>query len=523
MGINSKINHSNIYFTGLVLLTVVMPFSNLLMSIAQILLLINWIFEANFKYKFNLFIKNKTAVILSGVFLIHVLGLVYTSDWIYGLEDVKKKVPLLLLPLIISTSPKIAVEKLHQILKFFLFSVFIATLISAIKFLGFTGIEITDIRQISVFISNIRFSLMISLGFFIAAYFYYKNQEQKKYLYLVVSLWLVGFLVLMESLTGLIAISICSLALCIYWIVKQPKKYKIPGILLIVLILVIPTVYIGLEINKFYTTNNLKLHQLDEFSAGGEKYIHNTKSQEIENGNYVTIYIAVNELTETWNQRSLIAFDSTDRKGHLIEHTIKRFLTSKGLRKDALGVNNLSQEEIIAIENGIANVEYQEKSSLLDRISKVIWEIDRYFKGYNPSGHSVTMRFEFWRTAIGIIKENPTWGVGTGDVLTAFKNRYEQNQSQLGKEWRHRSHNQFLAIAVALGLIGLLYFLFSLIYPFLNDKSSKSYIYLIFFIIAVFSMFSEDTLETQAGVTFFAFFNSLLLLGIDKTAKKSED
>jgi len=38
--------------------------------------------------------------------------------------------------------------------------------------------------------------------------------------------------------------------------------------------------------------------------------------------------------------------------------------------------------------------------------------------------------------------------------------------------------------------------------------------YLSFFIIAVISFLTEDTLETQAGVTFFAFFNSFFLLGI---------
>jgi hypothetical protein len=42
------------------------------------------------------------------------------------------------------------------------------------------------------------------------------------------------------------------------------------------------------------------------------------------------------------------------------------------------------------------------------------------------------------------------------------------------------------------------------------------YFYYVFLIIALSSMLTEDTLETQAGVTYFALFNSLLLLQGEK-------
>ncbi len=83
--------------------------------------------------------------------------------------------------------------------------------------------------------------------------------------------------------------------------------------------------------------------------------------------------------------------------------------------------------------------------------------------------------------------------------------------SPLTKEWRLRSHNQFLAIGTAFGITGLLFFLFTLLYPLLKHKKYNSYLYLMFFTIAFLSMFTEDTLESQAGVTFFAFFNCFFL------------
>ena len=145
------------------------------------------------------------------------------------------------------------------------------------------------------------------------------------------------------------------------------------------------------------------------------------------------------------------------------------------------------------------------------RMQEIFWELNIYLKGGNPSGYSVAQRFEFWKAAIGIIKENFFIGVGTGDVEKAFDEQYEKINSPLTQEWRLRSHNQFLAIGTAFGVIGILWFLIALFYPLLSLKNYKDYFYLTFFIISFLSMLTEDTLETQVGITFFAFFNSLFL------------
>jgi hypothetical protein len=294
---------------------------------------------------------------------------------------------------------------------------------------------------------------------------------------------------------------------------------KTIGLVTVVLSFLIPVGYLAFEVKEFYDVPELNIEKLEKFTPRGEKYYHEASSREIENGNYVRIYIAREELEKSWNSRSVIAFDSIDRKGHFIEYTIYRFLTSKGLRKDADGLAALSGHEVFAIENGIANVEYQDKSSLRDRIRQVIWELDWYFKNYNPTGHSITMRLEFWKVGLGIVRENLFLGVGTGDVPRAYEEGYLKSNTQLGKNFWHRSHNQFLAITIALGLFGLCYFLFSLAFPFFASANARSYFYLTFFVIAVFSMLTEDTLETQAGVSFFAFFTALLLFAKANPAK----
>ncbi len=105
----------------------------------------------------------------------------------------------------------------------------------------------------------------------------------------------------------------------------------------------------------------------------------------------------------------------------------------------------------------------------------------------------------------------PVFGVGTGDIQDSFNKMYIDTQSKLNPEWRLRCHNQYLAIAVAFGFFGLLIFIFYLVYPAITLRKKLHYLYWPFFLIVLLSFITEDTLETQSGVTFFVFFNTLFL------------
>ena len=172
------------------------------------------------------------------------------------------------------------------------------------------------------------------------------------------------------------------------------------------------------------------------------------------------------------------------------------------------------------VEDGIPNFKFAKMSRVKQRIYKILWGYDVYRITGNPSGHSVIQRFEYWKAAVSIISDNPFFGVGTGDLQEAFDKYYIKTNSLLKNEKRLRSHNQFLAIGIALGIPAMLWFIFSLIYPAYYSKRFFSFHYFVFFIIAISSMLTEDTLETQVGVTFYAFFNVLFLFGIEKENDK---
>ncbi|MGQ0828694.1 MAG: O-antigen ligase family protein, partial [Bacteroidota bacterium] len=271
-----------------------------------------------------------------------------------------------------------------------------------------------------------------------------------------------------------------------------------------------------------FSKKEIDLSKLDKHTSQGNLYEHDLKGKYTENGHYVWIYYCENELEQSWNQRSSIKFHNKDLKGNQLSFTLVRYLASKGLRKDADALRTLTDEEIKAIERGVVNVNYPDMSSLRGRLHEICWELELYKTSGDPNGHSLTQRFEYWKAALNIIKENTLIGVGTGDVQKAFDVYYEKTNSSLFKEWRLRAHNQYLSIAVAFGIIGLIWFLFSLIYPVIKQKMVFDYLYITFFIIALVSFFTEDTLETQAGVTFYAFLNTFFLFGREKE-ERAED
>ncbi|NJK85175.1 MAG: hypothetical protein HC906_03650 [Bacteroidales bacterium] len=100
----------------------------------------------------------------------------------------------------------------------------------------------------------------------------------------------------------------------------------------------------------------------------------------IENGYYIWLYVCDQELEEEWNKISQLPFNGQDKRGQELRHTLIRYLTSKGLRKDSAGISKLSEKDILAVENGDANVLFTKKLSLYPRLYQIIWEFDVYKK-----------------------------------------------------------------------------------------------------------------------------------------------
>jgi hypothetical protein len=505
-----------LFYSGLVLLVASLPLSKFTMSVAQFLIAGGWLLDGDTGKKFKKFFNSKLGLLLASVYLVHIIGFLWTSDFAYAFKDIRIKLPLLILPLLLSTAPPVNRKQFEGILLALIGGVTVSSLISLSIFLGIIDRPVNDIRDISIFISHIRLSLLSCLSIVACCWLVIRhgNSPQSGYYLLLipVAAWLILFIVLLESLTGLTILIVLSIII-VNWLVFKSGGAGI-RVLTVCISIAVPLgcYYYVKSINESLVIEKpVDIASLETTTPSGNKYNHFPEQIAFENGHPLYLYICDVELEREWNNRSQLDFKGKDLRKQDLKYTLLRFLTSKGLRKDSAGVWALSETEVHSVERGITNVDYQKNANIRARIHQVLWEFHHYRRTGDPSGHSVAQRMEFWKAATGIIKNNLVAGVGTGDVPKAFQDQYVEMNTQLAKEWRLRAHNQYLTMAVAFGITGLVWFLVTLIYPLVVQVRKTDVLYVSFSIISIMSMFTEDTLETQAGVTFFALFTSLFL------------
>jgi len=553
--VNSSINiHSWAYFLTLVLIAVSLPLSKFVMSVSEFILLGLWIWSGfsfritfrffklggffkgiyqsviyliklagrNFVDKFALFFRNKAAVIFSTLYLILLVGLFYTSDIDYALKDLRIKLPLLLFPVVISTMEKIDYRKFKVLILFYTAAILIGTLIS---FRLIINADFTDIRFTSPYISSIRFGLNVSFAFFALLYFIFFDKWFKswhKVIFALLAAWFFIFLVLLESVTSITIIILISLIFLIYQVFFIKSNLFKVSILFLILTVPVGTVwYVLRTVHNASTAPKIVPGQLDKYTADGNLYVHDTIKRGVEDGRYVGLYLCEKEMSAAWNKRSSYDYKSHPNGEHELKETLIRYLTSKGLRKDRLGIEALTDNDIHLIEQGVANYNYIYNPGLHARILKIMMGYEVYKKTGDPSGSSVMQRIEYLRASFELIKKNFWTGVGTGDIEDVLYNQYEEMKSELKSQYMFHAHNQFLTFFITFGVFGFLWFFFALVYPPYLLGRYSDYFFATFFMIMIWSMLSDDTLDTQAGVTLFAFFTALLLFGKEKKNARS--
>lgn len=520
--------HNNIYFVSLILLACSLALSEFTMSLFQFIIAINWFAEGNFRRKIEVIKKNPEILIFSGMLLVHALWMINSENIEYGIDDIRTKLPLLTLPILIGTSKALSQKQIKILLQIFILSILAGTMASMLAYTGILQKEIYDIRDISIFISHIRFALLINLAIFFCIYYGWIAKIQasrlEKLLYFVLAIWFVAFLFLLQSLTGLFIMASVGYLLILWTSLQQKNRViKFTGVFVLLGILAGTLAFLSISYNKFYSLNEINLQTAEKFTALGNEYNHDLNNPQIENGNYVGYFICEKELREKWNTLSKFSYDSLDKKGQEIKYTLIRYLTSKGLKKDAEGLSQITAEDIGLIESGVANYRYTESFNPYMIVYKLIWQIHMYRASGNPSGHSVTQRLEYLKMARHIISENFWTGVGTGDVKDSFKSSYETLGSVLPEKMQRRTHNQLITFLLSFGLPGFILISFCMIYPIVKRRRDIGYLFAVFIIIAMLSMVNEDTLESQPGVTFFSFFYSLFIFNRSKSVSESQN
>lgn len=510
-GIINDLWYQKLVFLVLILMIVAIPSSRFLMSVSQMGFGLLWILHGHYHEKWKAFIHNKAALLFTSLFLIHVVGVFYSTDLDYALKDLRTKLPILIIPFMFCGFPKIDYLKLEKLFYFYIGSVLVVSIYVTLAHFVLNE-QVRDIISRD-FISHIRFSLNVNLAIFFLVIMRVKraNWNLIDFPLSLVLAWLLFFLFFLKAFTGVVVFLFLIFSLAFYFIFKSKKFwFRLVSFSIIIFGILGISWYLINFYNTYTTLEEVNVEELETRTPSGNYYYHNLEAG-TENGKYIYLYFNEKEMRATWNNRSSVFYDSTDHKNQKIKFTLMRYLTSKDLRKDQGGVQSLNDQDVQNIENGIANVHYTEGIGIDARLMKILLEFENYKRTGNPSGHSVMQRVEYWRTSIRIIKKNFFFGVGTGDMNIAFQEEYKEMGSKLNPDSRLRAHNQYISIWVGLGLVGFVWFVFVLFYPPIINHSFFNLFYYIFFITLTVSMLTEDTIETQAGVTFFVVFNSLFL------------
>lgn len=484
-----------------------LPLGKIFMSISTIGLSATWLLEGRFKEKFQRLKDIKyTPLWLSGLFFIPVIWLFNTSNYSYAFRQIELALPLLAFPIVIGTSPHINQNTVRQIILAFLAGLLISTSISFLIYLKIIPInkDISNVRNISIFMSHIRLSLMVCLGILLSVYLSIKDKLRLKWGYILISIWFLIFIIILKAGTAWVILLTQIIILPVYIAFKK-KKWIYS--LLSIIVLVLFYFAISKSYSDYHYINPRELNPVKEYSVNGEKYHHDPDTKITENGYLIYRNIAVKEVARTWNQRSNISIDELDRKGQPIQATLYRYLTSKGLYKDSIGVYSLTENDINAIENGVTSVITY--NSITSRLYSIFYDIDLIKAGKFEQGHTLAQRVAYLLVGWEIAKEHLWFGTGTGDVVDCYKEKYNSIYTNYDKQHQLKALNQFLSFMVSFGIIGLSLWLLFWVIPMLKLKINI--IYLSFTLIIIISFLSDNTLHRQAGITFFAFFNSLLL------------
>ncbi len=503
-----------LYQFGLILGAVSLPFSNLGMSLAGFWLAGTWLLDQLFadggtrRYRWSKALRSPLFWLLTALFFIHLVGLAYTSDWNYALRDLRIKLPLLLFPLIFFTARPIEGAAVRRALLLFVVATSTAAVICLSIPLGWLNREVNNVRDISIFISHIRFSiLLVFASAMLLLWISEKRRIIPALLMLVINL---SFLWVIESATGAFMLT----AVVMLYLISEEASV-IPRWWRRILRVGFPMMILGLG-GWIYVTAKVHLsipegyiENLPTHTDLGNPYEHHIGNSVKENNHLVWYHICKSEIDSVWMARSERNLHGPDDRNHELYSTLLRYMTSKGLTKDAAGLSALTDDDIRNVERGVVSVLEFEHKGLQRRFDKILFELSLMQNGGNPSGNSVTQRIEFWRAAWHIITEKPIFGVGTGDVKSAMNTAYNDIDSELYEPFRLRAHNQYLTFWVAFGLPGILLLLASIFLPLGVPVPERGFLFTSFCMLTALSYLTEDTLETQAGVTFVAFFAAL--------------
>ena len=121
------------------------------------------------------------------------------------------------------------------------------------------------------------------------------------------------------------------------------------------------------------------------------------------------------------------------------------------------------------------------------------------FRDKSASLSSSQTRWILWGNSLSAIKNSYFIGYGIGDGNVNLEKQLAFNNETLLSGKNFNSHNQFLDIALSIGLIGLFIFIVILFKATFIDNRGFKFISILLGIIIIINLSSESMMEKQIG------------------------
>ncbi|MGV3631112.1 MAG: O-antigen ligase family protein [Bacteroidota bacterium] len=495
-----------------------LPFNKVVLSLATMLSALIVLLDFDRKAYAARIRENAPIKLLLLFLAFHLLSALWTTNFTYFLFDLNAKLPFYVIPLVLVLKPVVNKRDYLLIFGVFLASVAFFSAWNFISYFVWRKSEFSDMRDMSRFISHIRFGLMIVFGIVLCVFWLIRQELRHKWIALLLICWFLTYTYFSEVFSSY-AILLGILIIALLFAIQRGRYRKLMNLAFLGLMGFVVAFVVFTFISFRQQHIKPKAEDLPEKTAEGYYYLHDLSSNSFINGHHVYSYICDPELTREWEKVSRFRLRDTNRFGYEHYYILIQYMTSKGLKKDAQGFSRLTENDIRRIEQG-HHVSFEAEVGFMNRFHTLIDE----FTDDDPNGKTVLQRVEFLKTGMHIFQKNWLFGVGSGDLADAFAAEYKNSKTRLKEENQLRTHNQVLTYFISFGIIGGIIFLLLILVSFVYFYRHRLPLAFLFLAIIVLSFLSEDTLETQMGATFFALFFGLFIAqgNINLTADPNE-
>lgn len=241
----SKRQHEAIHQSLLMLFCFLLPLNPRISVLVTIFIGINWLLSGCIYFNFKSLLS-PIPILFFSFYVLHLIGLVYTSNWIEGMQRVETKLPLLIFPLILFSFPIKSKKDISSILKSYVAGCLLASIYcftnGILKYLE-TGENWMTYKKLGSFLGfhPTYFSMYLSFAFFIALFLLVEKIKKHSLKYKIGSSisagWFFIIIILLSSRMTILATVLILGFSFLTWMYFQQKIFQGVGMTLLAIVL----------------------------------------------------------------------------------------------------------------------------------------------------------------------------------------------------------------------------------------------------------------------------------------------